>query len=385
MMNTESVEGGANKYCMSDIHPNSRILELAGILAEARAMTMGDAGNILRKVGIDTRNPDDSLVQKAMKANPKVAAVIAAAYKLFRSPQDPHSPAVTAPAQAPRENEPMIWARGLADPTIRTEDFSDSNFVRKYIWEISGKPKSSPLTLWAFDGHKFTNSLVVYGLPKFHKEMAKAMLKLYGARNPTAILLSAKGSNKVGVICLDGRIFNQPIILTHQTDNPATDWAFIGELPRILSGITRKFEDQTDEKAEDYKAWINVEDNRVIAFDAGKSYYDAIRDDPSTFHAQGAASVLHARIAAERAGWCAVGINTGEDGKVGAIVTAMTPKQALKAARLLFHNRWAEGDWNLMKIKTNDESITLNSRVEMKEYLKSGKNPQKDDSNTTYL
>ena len=159
-------------------------------------------------------------------------------------------------------------------------------------------------------------------------------------------------------------------------ENLNNDWDLVANMPRKLAQITKRYESSEDDKAEDYKAWINVEKNKVHAFDASMSYYDALRRAPNVFGAAGR-TVLHNRIQMERDGWCAVGINT-EDEKTGAIVSALSASFALKAARMLFRLRYKNGDWNTLKIKTNDDQFTLNNRREIRDYLLSGKKPTAD-------
>jgi ketosteroid isomerase-like protein len=126
----------------------------------------------------------------------------------------------------------------------------------------------------------------------------------------------------------------------------------------------------------DYKAWVNVETNEVNAFDAHKSYYDGIRQFPKLFgqYFNKGLTPLRSRIAMEQAGWVAVGVNQSEAG-MGAVVVAMSPEHALKAARMLFKLRYNKGDWTSLRIRTNDDNIVLSDRFQIRDYLKTGKPP----------
>jgi hypothetical protein len=359
-----------------------KLRDLAIVIAE-RPMTLQDAGNILRKVGVNTQNLDDTTVQKAMQTNPKVANVIQAAYQLFKSPSNkprvlPNKPQTNdrAPRSSNAQRAPT-WAVD-SDWTIHKEDLSDPNFARKYIWELSGKPETAPtMTLWTFDGHKFTHHLAVKGSTKVFRQMAQVMVKL-GGETTQAVFL-AGGSDKLLLIYVDGRVLPSPIPMAHKSanQNPANDWDFVNGLPRVLASITKKIDGQIEEQGKDFKAWINSKTHKVEEFDVGKSFYDPLRDDPNTFGIRGVISSLQARLTAEREGWCAVGINS-QDGEVAAVITAMNSKQALQAARILFKQKWHDGPWTKLQIKTNDTNFTVSSNNQMREYLLKGKVPTKD-------
>lgn len=353
---------------------DERLKALSDVLTED--MDIQQAGNLLRKVGVDTRNLSDDSVRNAMQDKPaQVAQQIALAYKLFRSPQDRRRPGEPdtkpwVPQNRTAEGQP-VWAPGVKDWSIKREDYSDPNFVRKHLWELSGEPERGAITLWAFNGAKFDYNLTVLAKSEFHKEMAKAIIKL--APGAKAVFMAGT-VGKMALIYVDGRILNHPILFTHKSTNlnPANDWEFVGSLPRKLSDIVRKFEAQADPQDADFKAWFNVQTGKMQPFDATKTYYDALRDDAKMFNIFGMSSMVKARIRAEREGWCAVGVNSGS-GKVGAVVAAMTPEQALKAARMLFKARWKDGDWNSLTVKTNDETKTFSSRLEIRDYLKSSR------------
>jgi hypothetical protein len=340
-------------------------------------MSIQQAGNILRRVGIDTRSLDDSVLRKVLQGkDAQTAQVISAAYKLFRSPQEPSG--IGAPGQQQtrwaqeKDSKRPVWAVGNGDWRINREDFTDPNFVRMKLWELSGKPNGNPITIWSFNDDSFNFHLQVLAKVSVMKEIVKATLAL--TKDRTKAIFLAGQTNKMLLVFLDGRILHKPIPFSHRSSNsnPANDWGFIGELPRMLADLNHKFENGTDEQAGDYKAWINVETNKVVPFEADKNYYDMMRSDPKTFGVHGTKSSIQARIAAERAGWVASGINVGEDGKAVAIVTGMTPEHALKAARILFKTTMKKHVWDSLKVKTNDGSIVCSNRNEIRQYLMTG-------------
>lgn len=314
-----------------------RLQALSDALTEDMGMNIQQAGNLLRRVGIDTRNLRDDAVRDAMRdKSPEVARQIAAAYRTFRAPQDTRQPG--APAT-------KAWEPQKVQPAA---------------------PKTG-VTLWAFNGEKFDYTIVVPETES-RKQMVQTATK--GAPDASAVFTSDGG--RMALIYVDGRILNEPIVFDQSSANPNNDWNFVGELPRKLADITRRFEAQADSQDADYKAWFNAQTGAIKPFDAKKTYYDALRDDPKTFNIYGVSSMLKARIHAERNGWCAVGVNSGS-GKVGAVVAAMTPEQALKAARMLFKTRWKDGDWESLTVKTNDSTNTFNGRTEIRDYLKASK------------
>jgi curved DNA-binding protein CbpA len=60
-----------------------------------------------------------------------------------------------------------VWAGyfgGIPDATIYRNDFSDVNFIKKSMWELSGQSRAE-YTIWGFDGQRF-HGISVFGSPK---------------------------------------------------------------------------------------------------------------------------------------------------------------------------------------------------------------------------
>jgi hypothetical protein len=278
--------------------------------------------------------------------------------------------------EKPGSTEAPPWAQGLNDWTINKDDFTDANYLRKTIWEISGKPNTA-LSLWVWNGERFGQHIVVLSKAKYFKEMAKAMVK-YARGEAKAVFFKGQGPEFV-LIYNEGRFLDKPIAFQTKVGgrNPNNDWDLVATLPRRLAQINRKAENEEDDTAGDFKAWVNTEDKKVHAFDPEWTYYDAIRRAPNIFGPMGS-SPLKMRIQMERKGWCAVGVNTN-DGVTGAVVTALNDKFALQAARMLFRKRYNKGDWNTLKIKTNDKQFVLKNRHEIRDYLLKGVVPDTKD------
>lgn len=341
-------------------------------------MSLAQAANFLRQNGVDPEKLDDRRFRTALLGKPQgTVQGLITAYKMVKSNQPAAGKAKSVDwnSAAGAENQPP-WAEGLRDWAIRKQDYTDANFIRQKMWELSGKPTKNPLSLWTWDGERFSNHIVLLARTGLHKEFARAMAK-YTRGQAKAVFMKGQ-TNNILLIYLDGRILNSPVQFECRSSNPNNDWKFIGELPRALNDITRKFEGSEFAEAKDYKAWVNVETNKIKAFDPSRSYYDGIRENPEMMSYNGK-NLLHVRIAAERDGWVAVGVNSSDNG-VGAVVTALNAQQALKAARMLFKARYKHGDWTSLRVKTNDTVRTFTGRREIRDYLLS-----KPSKGTEYL
>jgi hypothetical protein len=371
---------------------------MAGVIVnESPAMSVQDAGNLLRKAGINTKNLDDDTVKRVMSGLPEdQAGEIAKAYRLFRAPQEKPAAGLNgkpvnnwSPHADERNDGRPAWAQGLYDYRIKKQDLTDPNFARQVIWKSSGEPSTNPVTLWSFDGQKFTKHLVVFGRSETHKLMAKAMVALAGATKTDAVFMSGR-NGKMVLIYLKGRILDQPILLKHVVSggNPANDWEFVNQLPRLLISLNKKFEKDADPVSGAYKAWINVDKDfkgtKVVDFDTSKTFYDIISERPDLFKVGVGQNMLKVRIAAERKGWCAVGVNVAND-QVGAMVNAMNTDMAYRAALILFRLRWKDAEWTSLTIKTNDKTTKFDGRQEIGAYLKAGLTDQAGPPKTQYI
>jgi len=361
-----------------------RLLTLAGILTED--MSIKQAYDILRTNGANTTHLDDRTMRLAVRGKrEEIANQMIGAYNFIKkhTPEPEHKQQQTNWAPVSKQSsEAPPWAEGLSDWTIRKNDLTDANYVRKAIWEISGKPSTNPISLWVWDGERFGQHLVVLGISSKFKQMAKAMVTL--SKGSAKAVFAAGRSNKFLLLYVDGRYLNTPVAYERNSNkNPNNDWDLVAKMPRILAQLTKKHEHEADDVAGDYKAWINTDSNKIQSFSVEKSYYDAIKENPKIFGGFSGRTTLQARIQIERAGWCAVGVNTTDEG-TGAVVTALTPEHALKSARMLFRQRYKNGDWDSLKIKTNDDQFKLVGRAQIRDYLMTGKK-QSLTGNEVYL
>src|SRR5262245_23443468 len=63
----------------------------------------------------------------------------------------------------------------LPNTVIYKNDFTDANFFKKAMWELSGK-STIAYTIWGFDGETFRDSITVFGAPSIFNIMADAMV-----------------------------------------------------------------------------------------------------------------------------------------------------------------------------------------------------------------
>ena len=141
-----------------------------------------------------------------------------------------------------------IWANagysGGARPhaTIFQTNYTDTNFIKKSMWELSGESQLE-YAIWGYDGAVFRNVVSVYGSRKIFPYMATAMIELQtkGAHPSAchAVIVSDKGNVTFWLIYADGRYFDDPINLEHNSlhDNPRNDQSFEHRLSDLLGRL----------------------------------------------------------------------------------------------------------------------------------------------------
>jgi len=133
--------------------------------------------------------------------------------------------------------------RSLPNTTIYKSDFSDPNFFKKAMWELSGR-STTTYTIWGFDGHFFSSSIMVFGSPKIFDTMADAMVTWQSnSENPRpvrAVLVSPFQGQGLYLIYADGIYYgDQPIQMKHESfnANPNNDPEFTRIFPEILDRL----------------------------------------------------------------------------------------------------------------------------------------------------
>lgn len=339
-----------------------RITALAGrIVEDAPFFTVRQAQDILRNYGIDPVGLTDDGFKVAYNRaakNGHITAknkdIIIRAYGVLK-----HSEAMVPE-----------WAKAggySGNHEIKEKNYSDANFIKKRIWELSGHSRT-PYTLWAFDGKAFHTHLTVFGSPKYLREMTKAML-VY-ARKSAAIFITGP-SKALVLLAIGGSILEQPVVMEGKS---ITDPTFLAALPHMLIRIANKLKDEAPVDI-NYKAWFSTKTGKVIQLGASESFYEPIKRDVSQFEIvkEDDSQLMRIRNKIEGLGWVAVGVNASNRDSITAIVQASDSEKALNAARWLYHNRFEIAPWQKLNIKAGKTSMIMDGHAEILEYLKTGK------------
>lgn len=126
------------------------------------------------------------------------------------------------------------WAR---------EDYTDLNWFKKRMWELSGQSKHR-YTIWAYDGRYFRGAVTVFGSREIYQHMARAMVDHTtrgGNRYPVeAVFVQDNDHPEVlMLVWLNGKDLRPPVPLEHESSNanPSNDQVFMKMLPKTLVQI----------------------------------------------------------------------------------------------------------------------------------------------------
>jgi hypothetical protein len=159
------------------------------------------------------------------------------------------SPGGMRDTESPRFRGLPVWAwaghgrdggAAVPDEVILRGDYSDRNFLKRRLWELSGR-SAEEWTLWAFDGQALLPPVATFGSEAVFAEMAEAMLRhgRRGFRTPRAVLAQAPDERyEVLVLHSDGQTHRPPPAL--QLSSPeglARDRAFVLGLPGRLDAL----------------------------------------------------------------------------------------------------------------------------------------------------
>lgn len=151
----------------------------------------------------------------------------------------------------PAEESGTPWQ---TDPTgyseIKSENYTDINYFKKKMWEMSGKSKEK-FSIYAFDGTSFQTKITVFGSEQIYEAMAKAMIiwnsyELNGNKKGRvhAVFVHKDDSDWDSMIALiyldhDFSFSKKPEFLEYEGDNPAKDSYFVSSLPETLNDLSR--------------------------------------------------------------------------------------------------------------------------------------------------
>ena len=222
--------------------------------ATPAGMSRDTAQGILRRHGLDTEGlaPDElkrRWQELARRHHPDLGGEtgdmqeINAAYSFLK----PLAPAGARDTASPRVLGLPAWAlaghgagAAMPDGVIARRDYSDRNFLKKQLWELSGR-SSQEWTLWAFDGQDLLPPVVSYGSDAIFPDMAEAMLRhgRRGFRSPRAVLAQAADErHELLLLHSDGHLHEPPMALSWSSRGCLTlDRAFLMDLPGRLDAL----------------------------------------------------------------------------------------------------------------------------------------------------
>jgi hypothetical protein len=147
---------------------------------------------------------------------------------------------------------PNKWAwaghfgRKEPDFTIAKNDFTDVNFIKRSLWELSGH-SNDEWTISGYDGKTFQNNIIAYGSPKIFHYMAISMIDYQTkGSNPApcrAVLARLGTSSNLFLIYADGKYYDQnPVRIRHEPigSNPQNYTALLRQLPEILDKLKQR-------------------------------------------------------------------------------------------------------------------------------------------------
>ena len=129
-----------------------------------------------------------------------------------------------------------------------------------------------------------------------------------------------------------------------------------------------------------YKAWVNVKTKIFELVPITKTHYDFVAEHPKTFNLDNLTNLvvidgelvevgdIDEKRFLEDSGWVAVSIKK-TDTTIEANVSAITVKNVLTAARLLYKRRHKYGSWDVLKINTEIGSFVFKGSEKIIEYI----------------
>jgi hypothetical protein len=224
-------------------------------------MPVHDAVSIFRKYGVDIiEMPFEKIHQLRnsllRKHHPDAGGTIEIAQEINAAFDSLKSKALGlwTPASEPgRQSHPpprpdqWAWAGhsgpGAPNSVISRSGFTDPNFIKKSMWELSGK-SDEEWTIYGYDGSLLTNSICVYGTARIFYYMAVAMIDLQTKGQVhlacRAVFARPGLSHYLYLIYVDGKHLDQdPVkfVLDAVEANRLNHSEFIRKLPDLLDHL----------------------------------------------------------------------------------------------------------------------------------------------------
>lgn len=220
-MEAEQVNA-ARRQLLNKHHPDR-----GGELDTAQSI---NAAHDLLKYGVPKYHATTSALKAFCRAHPKRRQQVAA-FKLCY-PEHPE----------------WAWAGYSGDrparPSIHHNDFTDVNFIKKTMWELSGH-SDIEYTIWGFDSAQFRGHVTVFGTPKIFDYMADAMLTWHtkGSNHRSgcrAVFVHNEEIKDFYLIYSDGKYYGDTMLKMEPCSfnfDPQEDRAFVESLPMKLDRL----------------------------------------------------------------------------------------------------------------------------------------------------
>ncbi len=238
-----------------------------GYRALFEALSYRDAVAIFAKHGVDVKEKSPAEIKAAFRklamalhpdrgGDAEEMKMLTAAFSTLEKGSEGPAPGARYSSRGPFENGKDFnpdgdtpdwanvgWNGGMRNRgTIRREDYTDLNYFKRQMWELSGHSKQR-WTIWTFDGSYFRACVSVFGSPAIFPEMAKAVLqwedKFY---RKNAVFVSKDGMKELLLIWLDGENISPPEVFRHDSfnANPGNDQSFVRSLPEMLAAVKNR-------------------------------------------------------------------------------------------------------------------------------------------------
>lgn len=220
------------------------------------------------------------------------------------------------------------------------------------------------LNAWGYDGKTLRGPFSFIGNLNSLDELATGIGNVIP--NCSAYFLGSRG--KMILFMIDGNKLPKPVPFGNVSFNehPANDWSFMRDLSDKVDSFRSKRMGYSQSN-QSIKVWINVENGNVFKFPTTHSFDKAIQDNLEKFNIPAGVTLLKARLALEKQGWVAFGVNAENKNSSVAVTQAMTINQARKAAKAMWHVK--KSPWNKLIVVTNDGKEMFNSPEEIEAFI----------------
>jgi hypothetical protein len=219
-------------------------------------MHIQEAVAVFQKYGVDIVDMPAAQIRKSRNVlmqnhHPDAGGTVDAAQEINEAfslvKNIPFLKATPEPRQ-PTEPQPQpnkwAWAGhsgpGTPNSTVLRNSFTDFNFIKKSMWELSEKSNDEWM-IYGYDGILFTNTVVVYGSSKIFHYMAVAMIdcqtKGSAPLSCRAVFARPTASNELHLIYADEKYYDQNPIKFELDSKSINNSKFMQELAIVLDQL----------------------------------------------------------------------------------------------------------------------------------------------------